>query len=300
MCPPLARAMWPVLPRVVKPLLLALACALAVPAGAQDGDPVPADVADDRPALALMGTIPIYWGEADGLESLLAGKGEAHWARARLERHWRLQPVDHLDAESLSRVTRLLLAQPRALSGPENVALDAWVRGGGHLLLFADPMMTAESRFGIGDRRRPQDVILLSPILNHWGLDLQFDEDQPAGPDLREFAGLPLPIRLAGYFKTPAAGSGCALEAAEVLAFCTVGQGQVVVLADAAVLDLHDPQAQSGDALDALTLRAFGHLGDNAGSGPPAAEISAFQAVSAMTSGLAPDHPSSQERRASD
>ena len=88
----------------------------------------------------------------------------------------------------LSHVTRLLLAQPRALSGPENVALDAWVRGGGHLLLFADPMMTGESRFGIGDRQRPQDVILLSPILNRWCRDPQFDQNQPQWPDLRELA----------------------------------------------------------------------------------------------------------------
>lgn len=292
--------MRPVPLRVLKRLLLASACALAVPAGADDTAAAPATQADPRPTLALMGTIPIYWGETDGLESLLAGAGEAHWARARLERHWRLQPFDHLDAAALSQVSLLLLAQPRALSGAENVALDAWVRAGGRLLLFADPMMTGESRFGIGDRRRPQDVILLSPILGHWGLDLQFDENQPTELDSREFAGLALPVRLPGRFAAPATGSGCTLEAAEILVSCTIGMGRVVVLADAAVLDLHHPQAQAGDALDKLAMRAFSRTGETAGIASPVAENFAFQPVVASRTSDLPVNPASRERRASD
>lgn len=289
-----------VLPRVLERLLLACACAIAAPASAQGGSPASNEQPVSRPTLALMGTIPIYWGEADGLDSLLAGQGDAHWARAQLERQWRLQPVDHLDGEALAQVSRLLLAQPRALTGPENVALDAWVRRGGHLLLFADPLMTGESRFGIGDKRRPQDVTLLSPILNHWGLDLHFDENQPTGVELREFAGLPLPVRLAGRFAPPAAGSGCTLEVAETLAFCTIGQGRVTVLADAAMLDLHDPAEQAADALDALTLRAFGKIGESAGRGAPAAETVDFQPVSAPLAEGKTDPAQSADRRATD
>src|SRR5688500_18207995 len=134
------------------------------------------------PELGLMGTIPIYWGEAGDFGEVLAGSGNAHWARARLETDYQLSPLDTLDEDSLAGIDLLLLAQPRALSPAENVALDAWVRGGGRLLLFADPMLTGESRFAIGDRRRPQDVILLSPILDHWGLAVAFDDDRPAGP----------------------------------------------------------------------------------------------------------------------
>ena len=50
------------------------------------------------------------------------------------------------------------------------------MRGGGRVLLFADPMLTRHSAFALGDRRRPQDVVLLSPILARWRLELQFDE----------------------------------------------------------------------------------------------------------------------------
>src|SRR5690606_38800476 len=147
-----------------------------------------------------MGTLPLYWGEADGLGDLLDAGGDAHWARAVLERDYRLLPLDWLGEAGIARVRLLLLAQPRPLAPEENVALDAWVRGGGRLLLFADPMLTGESRFAVGDRRRPQDVALLSPILDHWGLVLEFPEDQPAVTRQIEAAGEAIPVRLAGRF----------------------------------------------------------------------------------------------------
>lgn len=243
----------------------ALACAAAVPLAAQT-PPEPAA----RPPLAVMGTIPIFWGEADGLADLLNGSGATHWARPVLERHWRLVPFDHLDAAALAGVDRLLLAQPRALTAAENVALDAWVRGGGHLLLFADPMLTGESRFALGDRRRPQDVALLSPILAHWGLRLEFPEDQPASAQVREFAGMALSVRLAGRLVPNGAGADCRVMAAGVIAECTLGRGRVLLVADAAVLDLHSPVLCAEPALEALTARSFAQMRESAGIQPPA------------------------------
>lgn len=251
---------------VLKTALAALLCAAATPLAAQDVPaPPPA-----RPPLALMGTIPIYWGEADGLSALLDGSATPHWARAELERHWQLVPLDHLDGGALDGLDRLLLAQPRAFTAPENVALDAWVRGGGRLLLFADPLLTGESRFALGDRRRPQDVVLLSPILTHWGLRLEFDENQPPAVQMREFAGTALPVRLAGRLVADAdAGPdvACTVEAAGLVAACALGQGQVLVVADAALLDLHDPAPCAAPALAALVARLFGQMRENAGTG---------------------------------
>ncbi|MGC1271502.1 MAG: ABC transporter [Croceibacterium sp.] len=245
----------------LKAAFAALACAGAVPLAAQTPPEPPA-----RPALALMGTIPIFWGEADGLSDLLNGSGTPHWARAQLERQWRLVPLDHLDGAALNGVERLLLAQPRAFTPAENVALDAWVRGGGQLLLFADPMLTGESRFALGDRRRPQDVALLSPILAHWGLRLEFRDDEPAAVQMREFAGKSLPVRLAGQLVTDGVGAGCALESAGLIAACPLGQGQVLVVADAALLDLHEPAPCASPALEALAARAFAQARENAGA----------------------------------
>ncbi len=218
---------------------------------------------DSRPALGFMGTIPLFWGEADGLDEILGGGAEPHWARAQLEERYRLQPLPALTKEQLAPLKLLLLAQPRALSATENVALDGWVRSGGRLLLFADPLLTGESRFSLGDRRRPQEVILLSPILRRWGLELEFVEDQPAGLALREIAGRAVPVNLPGRFAPPVQG-GCALEAAGLLADCVVGEGRVLVLADAALLDLHHPAPEAAPALKMLVERAL-KTGDFAG-----------------------------------
>ena len=231
----------------IKAALAAIAAFLAVPAAAQE----PAGA----PSLGLMGTIPIYWGEAGGIDELIGGKAEAHWARAQIETEFALQPLDYLSAEALAPFDRLLLAQPRALSGEENVALDAWVRGGGHLLLFADPMMTGHSRFPLGDRRRPIDVTLLSPILKHWGLAMGFTEDEPSGPRQVDAAGSPLPVNLPGRF---AEGGPCELSAGRVLARCAIGEGSATILADAALLDLHEPDPLAADALQGLLTLAFG------------------------------------------
>jgi hypothetical protein len=231
----------------IKAALAAIAAFLAVPAASHE----PARA----PALGLMGTIPIYWGEAGGIDELIGGTAEPHWARAALETSFELQPLDYLSAEALAPFNRLLLAQPRALSGEENVALDAWVRDGGHLLLFADPMMTGHSRFPLGDRRRPMDVTLLSPILKHWGLAMEFDEEQPFGFRGLEAEGMTLPVNLPGRF---AESGPCELSADRVLARCAVGEGSATILADAALLDLHEPDPLAANALEGLLRLAFG------------------------------------------
>lgn len=270
-------------------LLPALATALVpVPLSAQGqaGTQV-----DPRRELGLMGTVPIYWGEAGDVAEVLAGGAERHWARARLESRFRLVPLDRLDVPFSASLSLLMLSQPRSLSPAENVALDAFVRGGGRVLLLADPMMTGESRFPIGDRRRPQDVALLSPILRHWGLDLQFDDAQPGDVELREFAGTPLPTRLSGRFAEPATASGCALDAGGAAAICAIGAGQVIVVADAAVVDLHHPHPQAAAALDALVTRAFDPAREITGPVLKSAEIRDFQHVPAPPSAAQPGDP---------
>ena len=198
-----------------------------------------AAVGQQRPPLALMGTIPLYWGEADGLADLLSGAGALHWARAELERGWQLVPLDYLSSAALSSHRHLLLAQPRGLTGEENVALDGWVRGGGQLLLFADPLLTGESRYAIGDRRRPQDVALLSPILAHWGLELRFAEQPDAAPQLRALGDLALPVEQPGQLALIGPHAPCHLLGEGLVAACRLGAGRALIVADAALLDLH-------------------------------------------------------------
>jgi hypothetical protein len=190
--------------------------------------------------IGLFASLPIVWRESADLSGLLRSDAPPHWARQALETRGRLRPLDTLAGKDgtlpLAPDALLVLAQPRPLAPRENVALDAWVRAGGRLLLFADPMLTAPSAFALGDKRRPQDIALLSPILSRWGLVLQFDEDQPAGEHEVALYGAAMPVDLPGRFAIDGT-SRCALAAEGLAAQCRIGRGAVLALADAALLD---------------------------------------------------------------
>lgn len=215
-----------------------------------------------RGPLGLFTSLPLYWGEEGAFSDLLDPDAEPHWARVLVEEHRELRPLDVLSPQALDGLQDLLLAQPRALSASENVALDEWVRGGGRLLSFADPLLTEESHFPLGDRRRPLDVVLLSPILNRWGLELHLDEQQSLGARNVRLAGINLPVDLPGQLAliptAPDAPADCELLAQGVGADCRIGSGRVLVIADAALLARHGGE-QSGNsrALSGLMTKAY-------------------------------------------
>ncbi|MDG5748981.1 ABC transporter [Qipengyuania sp. XHP0207] len=239
---------------LVAALCLALAaCGIGPKAASED---------TSKAELALFSTLPIYWGEGGDLAALIDEARGPDWVRAQLEYRFTLTPVDALEPEILAQYDRLLLAQPRPLAPSENVALDEWVRGGGRLLVFADPLLTRHSEFSIGDRRRPQDVVLISPILKRWGLELQFDETQPVGERWVEAYDGQFPVNLPGQFVRvePGAPSECHVSETGVLAQCLVGDGRVTLLADAAILDWEgegDPPPRRAGSLDNLVAAAL-------------------------------------------
>ncbi|MFM5886479.1 MAG: ABC transporter [Novosphingobium sp.] len=216
--------------------------------------------ASDSAAIGLFTTLPILWNEEPDVGAMLKSDAAPHWARALLAARGTLTAFDRLAAPGgaapLARTGRLVMAQPRPLGPDENVALDDWVNGGGHVLLLADPALTAESNFAVGDPRRPQAVVLLSPILKRWGLDLRFDEAQPYGDRTVRIGSTALPVNLAGHFAVRTGGT-CTLDAGGVLALCRIGRGRVTALADAAVLDRDDPDGSRAAAFAALIDRAF-------------------------------------------
>ncbi|MES2300508.1 MAG: ABC transporter [Pseudomonadota bacterium] len=208
----------------------------------------------DEP-FGLFTSLPILWSEQADLRDMLATPAPPHWVRGALAENGRLVALDTL--LDLSRFERLVIAQPRPLSPDENVALDAWVRSGGRLLMFADPMLTQESAYSLGDRRRPQDVVLLSPILSRWGLELRFDDMQPGG--LRENAGEGVDVDLPGQFTVVGGGVGaqCRIGAEALVARCSVGKGRAIIVADAAVLAIDGDSSRKKRQLDAFLSEAF-------------------------------------------
>lgn len=212
-----------------------------------------ADVAEaqsGKPELGLFTTLPIYWGEGGDISTMLDGGGETDWVRTELETRFEIVPLDTLEADALDGLDRVLLAQPRPLAPSENVAFDRYLASGGRALIMADPMLTRHSEFPIGDRRRPQDVVLLSPILDRLGVELRFDEDQPSGERTIYQAGRNYPVNLAGHFVADADGSpdrSCFALGPGLLARCQNGEGEAFLYADAALLDWeHDAPVPSG------------------------------------------------------
>jgi hypothetical protein len=115
--------------------------------------------------IGLYSSLPILWRESGDLSGLLDTERPQQWALGVLGKYGTVRPLDDLSGSGsgppLPPGALLVLAQPRPLTPDENVALDNWVRAGGRVLLFADPMLTAESRFALGDSRHPQDIVLL-------------------------------------------------------------------------------------------------------------------------------------------
>ena len=219
-------------------LALLTACNANTPQDEAAAAPVEVtDAQTGKPKLGLFTTLPIYWGEAGDISEMIDGDSEPDWVRTELETRYELVPLDTLEAEALDGLDQVLLAQPRALAPSENVAFDAYLAQGGKAVILADPMLTRHSEYGIGDRRRPQDVVLLSPIFSRMGLELLFDEEQGEGERLVDGR---LPVNLAGRFVTRDSGSAervCTVASEGLRATCRYGRGEVHLLADAAVLD---------------------------------------------------------------
>ena len=250
-------------------LIAAAAFALGA-AGACGTGPTERPVA--REPIALFTTLPLLWSEAPDMAAMLKADAPPHWARAVMAERGALTPLDTLagaqglaGAPGLTRATRLVMAQPRPLSPEENLALDRWVRAGGRLLLLADPALTEDSAFAIGDQRRPHDIVMLSPILARWGLRLAFDDAQALGEHDASAFGAQIPVNLPGAFvAAPAIGGGeaarCRIEASGLTARCRVGRGTVTALADAAVLERgedSEPRTSRSEALRALLAAGF-------------------------------------------
>ena len=188
----------------------------------------PSGPSTERPTLHLLTTSSLFWGEGD-IASAVQRKTERPPLIGHLESAWRIVPLDIARPGQLKSVSLLFIIQPQALAPDELVALDDWVRAGGHVLMLADPDLRRSSSLPKGDARQPPSSTLLLPLLAHWGLTLVPD---PPGAPLRM-------IRSADGL-VPAPGSGrwisqspdCMVTAA-VIARCTLGKGVAVSVADA-------------------------------------------------------------------
>ena len=188
------------------------------------------------PKLGLMTTLPLQWSEG-GIEAAIKDDAAPHPAYARLTAAYNVVPLDNLDG--IDQLSLMLLAQPRAMSPSELVKLDEWVRGGGRLLLLADPAVQWGSLYPLGDKRRPLFTSLLSPLFSHWGIELVLPIDKAEPVSMREIDGLTIRTLTPGEWRTKggAKTSLCRIGENAIYADCSVEKGRAVLIADADLLD---------------------------------------------------------------
>lgn len=212
---------------------LAALLLLAAPASCREAQP-----AAPKPTLHLLTSLPLLFGEGFALDA------ERPVVTAYLERSYRLAPVD-LPSQLPAGAT-LLAVQPRALPPGELVALDQWVRGGGRLLLLADPFLEWPSGRPLGDRLRPPILFADTGLLGHWGLRL--DSPDKRGPVA---VGRPIGATLVSPGSLVRTGGNCRIAADGRYADCRLGRGRAIVVADADWLNV-EADSVNLPALDAL------------------------------------------------
>lgn len=178
--------------------------------------------------LHILTALPLFWGEGD-ISGVLNGKAGAHPALAGLGQHWQVTPLDIARPQHLSVVRHLLIAQPSALAPDELVAIDAWVRAGGHAVLLVDPDLRWPSHYAAGDPRRAPVQTLLTPLFTHWGVRLVPD---PPGAPPRQARIQDQIIALPGSGRWVVQQPGCVVQDPAVVQ-CALGKGAVVLIADA-------------------------------------------------------------------
>src|SRR4029079_10681645 len=230
----------------IRALLLAVSIvALAGFAVAELRRPSRAPPPGERPTLLLLTGLPLMFGEDFSIEH------NGSPALAALQRDYRVVPISVASPQELGQGRILLMAQPRAQRPEDLVALDDWVRAGGHVVLLADPMLEWPSDRPLGDPLRPPLMFADTGLLAHWGLRLD-------APDARGTR----PATIAGYrVRTISPGQlygACAISRDRISARCRIGKGSASVIADADFLDAAAVSAAAPGNFDALTAAIRG------------------------------------------
>jgi hypothetical protein len=198
-----------------------------------------AQKAKQKPDIGLITTLPMRWGEGDAPNAIDAMANPAP-AYVAIQDEYDIRLIDSVDNKALKKTKLLMLAQPRAFTPQELVDIDSWVRGGGRMLILADPALSWESAYPLGDKRRPLFTSLLSPLFTHWGIELVLpmdDGNEKAG--YYQVAGERIKTITPGAWQ-PIRGrktGNCSISDKGLIAQCTVGKGQAILIADADLMN---------------------------------------------------------------
>jgi hypothetical protein len=227
-------------------LIVSVAAGLAYALSRRQPENLAPRASADRPALLLLTSLPLVFGEQFSIE------GGGSPALKALETRYRVVPISVTGEAELGKGGLLLMAQPRAQPAEDLVALDKWVRDGGRVLLLADPMLEWPSDRPLGDPFRPPTMFADTGLLAHWGLRLDAPDER--GPKNGKVGGYEV------VAVSPGSLSGaCEVSRDRLVAHCRVGRGRATIVADADILDVDKLGEPARHNLDAL-LRELAQL----------------------------------------
>lgn len=192
-----------------------------------------------RPTLLLLTSLPLVFGEDFSLQ------GGGSPALDALQRRYKVVPISVASAADLAKGRLLLMAHPLAQPAEDLVALDAWVRRGGRVLVLADPLLEWPSDRPLGDPLRPAPMFMDTGLLAHWGLRLDAPDER--GPRREKLAGFEVVTVSPGTLV-----GDCPTTSNRLVAHCRVGAGEATVIADADLLDVGELGGGARHNLDAL------------------------------------------------
>jgi hypothetical protein len=194
----------------------------------------PAAARADTPAVTILTGLPLRWSASPSIAAMIAEGTNDDPALARLTAAGPVSLVDSLTDHVPPPGGTLLIAHPRALAPQELVAIDAFLRGGGHAVVLADALSGWPARHPLGDPRNAPITSLLTPLLDHWGLTLGA---APAGENEAlpvDIDGARLRLFSAGRFdRLP---QQCRAYADRRVVQCRIGQGEAWLIGDADLL----------------------------------------------------------------
>ena len=146
---------------------------------------------DTRPVIGLLSGLPL---DGQSQQAMMMGRPPQPWLI--LERMEELFEVRHLSPLSLERVEEdvdvLMLVHPKKLSDTVHYAIDQFVLGGGHTLVFVDPNAEADLNPTVPGLPPLPGKSELEELLAAWGLELDTTRtvgDMQIGADVQAQMG---------------------------------------------------------------------------------------------------------------
>lgn len=220
----------------------------------------PSPARADAPPAVMMTGLPLRWSGSADLTTIFSGQSYDDIFLSQLESLGPVSLVDSFNGVPPPRDNIVFLVHPRAMAPQDLAAVDAHVRGGGRALILADALSSWPAAHPLGDPRNAPITSLLTPLLDHWAIQLDAVPHGQGGEAWAGFAGHGLRLYSAGRFS--AWPPGCVAVAGRTVLHCKIGRGSLWLVGDADFLHAPLWQADGWDAGHLMTSDALYWIAD--------------------------------------